>query len=141
MAHQLGGERLYKLVAKNDQTRTAPGSTLLGQMLQQAGPCLILLDEILVYLLNAGSVQVGESTLKGITLTFLQQLTIAVANCPHAILIATLTSQITEYMGEKAEHEYALMEKVLGRVEKIRQAVQGTEIYEERRATHLRHQR
>jgi hypothetical protein len=45
-------------------------------------------------------------------------------------MIATLTSQITEYMGEKAEHEYALMEKVLGRMEQIRQAVQGAEIYE-----------
>ena len=130
MAHQLGGERLYKLVSKNDQTRTAPGSTLVGQLLQEAGPCLILLDEILVYLLNAGSIHVGESTLKGITLTFLQQLTIAVANCPHAVMIATLTSQITEFMGEKAEHEYALMEKVLGRMEQIRQAVQGAEIYE-----------
>jgi predicted AAA+ superfamily ATPase len=65
MAHQLGGERFYKIVAKNDQARTAPGSTLLGEMLQAAGPSLILLDEILVYLINAGSVQVGESTLRG----------------------------------------------------------------------------
>ncbi len=110
MARQLGGERLYRLVARNDETKPAPGSTLLGQLLQEAGPCLILLDEVLVYLLNAGSVLVGETTLKGTTLTFLQQLTIAVANCPHAVLIATLTSQLTEYMGEKAEHEYAVME-------------------------------
>jgi hypothetical protein len=130
MAYQLGGERLYKLVAKNDQTRTAPGSTLLGQLLQEAGPCLILLDEILVYLINAGSVQVGESTLKGTTLTFLQQLTIAVANCPHAILLAALTTQINEYLDEKAERAYESLEKVLGRVEKVWQTVQGTEIYE-----------
>jgi predicted AAA+ superfamily ATPase len=27
MAYQLGGERLYQMVAKNDQTKTAPGST------------------------------------------------------------------------------------------------------------------
>ena len=65
MAYQLGGERLYRLVAKNDETKTSPGSTVLGQMLQEAGPCLILLDEILVYLINAGSIHVGESTLKG----------------------------------------------------------------------------
>ena len=51
-------------------------------MLQEAGPCLILLDEILVYLLKAGGIKVGESTLRGNTLTFLQELSIAVANCP-----------------------------------------------------------
>lgn len=130
MAYQLGGDRLYKLIAKNDQTKTAPGSTLLGQMLQETGPCLILLDEILVYLINAGSIMVGESTLKGTTLTFLQQLTIAVANCPHAVMIATLTSQLAEFMDENAERAYESLEKVLGRVEKIRQAVQGAEIYE-----------
>ena len=130
MAYQLGGERLYKLVAKNDDTKTSPGSTVLGQMLQEAGPCLILLDEILVYLINAGSIHVGESTLKGTTLTFLQQLTIAVANCPHAIMIATLTSQLAEFMDENAERAYESLEKVLGRVEKVRQTVQGTEIYE-----------
>lgn len=130
MAHQLGGDRLYRLVAKNDETKTAPGSTLLGQVLQEAGPCLILMDEILVYLINAGSIMVGESTLKGTTLTFLQQLTIAVANCPHAVMIATLTSQLAEFMDENAERAYESLEKVLGRVEKIRQAVQGAEIYE-----------
>ena len=130
MAFQLGGERLYKLVAKNDETKSAPGSTVLGQMLQEAGPCLILLDEILVYLINAGSIHVGDSTLKGTTLTFLQQLTIAVANCPHAIMVATLTSHITEFMDENAERSYESLEKVMGRIEKIRQTVEGTEIYE-----------
>lgn len=130
MAYQLGGDRLYRLVAKNDETKTAPGSTLLGQVLHEAGPCLILLDEILVYLINAGSIHVGESTLKGTTLTFLQQLTIAVANCPHAVMIATLTSQLAEFMDENAERAYESLEKVLGRVEKVRQTVQGTEIYE-----------
>jgi predicted AAA+ superfamily ATPase len=130
MAHQLGGDRLYKMVAKNDQTKTAPGSTLLGELLHAAGPSLILLDEILVYLINAGSVQVGESTLRGTTLTFLQQLSIAVANCPHACMIATLTSQLAEYMDENAERAYESLEKVMGRIEKVRQTVEGTEIYE-----------
>ncbi len=130
MAFQLGGEKLYQLVAKNDQTKTAPGSTVLGELLRAAGPSLILLDEILVYLINAGSVQVGESTLRGTTLTFLQQLSIAVANCPHACMIATLTSQLAEYMDENAERAYESLEKVMGRIEKVRQTVEGTEIYE-----------
>ena len=133
LAFQLDGNkegRFYGMVAQNDRNKSAPGSKLLGQMLQDAGPSLILMDEILVYLINAAAVQVGESTLRGQTLTFLQQLCIAVANCPHAMMVVTLTSQLSEFMDENAERAYESLEQVIGRVEKIRQTVEGTEIYE-----------
>lgn len=130
LAYQLGGEKLYADIAKDDERRIAPGTKVLGELLNKAGPCLILFDEILVYLLKAGGVKVGESTLRGNTLTFLQELSIAVANCPHAVMIATLTSQLAEFYEEGGERVYESLEKVLGRVEKVRQTVEGTEIYE-----------
>jgi len=133
MAYQLDGGKegkLYGMVAENDKRKTAPGTNTLGKLLEAAGPTLILMDEILVYLIKAGGVPVGEGTLRGHTLTFLQELTIAVANCPTACMIATLTSQISEYMDENAERAYKSLEKVLGRIEKVRQTVEGAEIYE-----------
>ena len=130
MAYQLGGKPLYSKIAQLDELKIAPGTDLLGGMLQEAGPCLVMLDEILVYLIKAGGVQVGDSTLRGNTLTFLQELSIAVANCPHAIMVATLTSQLAEFFEEGAERVYESLEKVLGRVEKVRQTVEGAEIYE-----------
>src|SRR5262249_14073812 len=133
MAYQLDGGKqgqLYSLIAKNDERKIAPGTDLLGRLLDASGPTLIMLDEILVYLLKAGGVHVGDATLRGNTLTFLQELSIAVANCPHACMIATLTSQISEYMDENAERAYESLEKVMGRIEKVRQTVEGTEIYE-----------
>jgi len=130
MAWQLGGERLYKLVERDDELKTAPGTTMLGKILEEAGPCVILIDEILSYLINASGVKVGEETLRGTTLIFLQQLTEAVANCPHAVLVTTLTSQITESMSERAELTYASLEKIMGRVETVKTPVEGQEIYE-----------
>ena len=130
MAWQLGGERLYAKMAKCDQQRIAPGTDLLGEVLAEAGPCLILLDEVLAYLLKAGGVKVEESTLRGNTLTFLHELGIAVANCPTACMIAALTTQLAEYMDEGGERAYESLGKVLGRVEKVRQTVVGAEIYE-----------
>ena len=126
MAYQLDGGKegkLYSLIAKNDERKIAPGTDLLGQLLAESGPTLIMLDEILVYLIKAGGVQVGDATLRGNTLTFLQGLSIAVANCPHACMVATLTSQISAYMDEKAKRAYESLEKVLGRIEKVRQTV------------------
>ena len=56
MAYQLGGDTLYRRVAKTDEQRISPGTDMLGDLLQAAGPCLIMLDEILVYLIKAGGV-------------------------------------------------------------------------------------
>ena len=133
MAYQLDGNKkgkLYSLVAKNDQHKTSPGTNTLGKLLEAAGPTLILMDELLVYLVKAGGVEVGESTLRGNTLVFLQELTEAAANNPNACVVATLTSQVSEYMEEGAERAYSSLEKVLGRIEKVRQTVEGAEIYE-----------
>lgn len=133
MAYQLDGGKegnLYKLIAENDQRKIAPGTDLLGRMLNEAGPSMILLDEILVYLIKAAGVPVGESTLKANTLTFLQELSIAVSNCPHACMVVTLTSQIAEFFDEGAEVVHQSLEKVMGRVEKVKQTVEGQEIFE-----------
>ena len=127
---QLGGEKLYKLIEKDDELKTAPGTNLLGQILEEAGPSVILIDEILSYLINASGVKVGEGTLRGTTLTFLQQLTEAVSNCPHAVLVVALTSQLAEFLDENAERAYASLEKVMGRVETVKTPVEGQEIYE-----------
>lgn len=130
MAEQLGGDALYQLVKKADEAKTAPGSDVLGAVLQKAGPCIILLDEILVYLVNAAKISQDGWSLRGSTLTFLQQLSMAVANCPHSVMVATLTSQISEYLDEGGERTYQSLEKVMGRVEKVWLPVQGTEQYE-----------
>jgi len=133
MAFQLDGGKegkLYGLVAENDRRKTAPGTNTLGRLLAESGPTLILLDEIMAYLLRAGAVKVEESTLRGQTLAFLQELSVAVANCPNACMVATLTSQLQEFMDVDAERAYGSLEKVLGRVEKVRQTVEGAEIYE-----------
>lgn len=130
MAYQLGGDSLYKMVEVNDKAKTAPGTDLLGKVLEKAGPCVILLDEILVYLVKAEKVREGDWTLRGSTLTFLHELTIAVANNKNAVLVATLTSQAAEFLDIGAEKVYQSLEKVFGRVEKVKLPVEGMEIYE-----------
>lgn len=130
MAYQLGGDRLYEMVAKDDEVKTAPGTNLLGEVLEAAGPCVILMDEILTYLVNASKVEIGEGTLRGSVLAFLQQLTEAVANAPQAVLVVTLTSMLSEYFEEGAERVYQSLEKVVGRVETVKLPIQGQEMYE-----------
>jgi hypothetical protein len=130
MAYQLGGDRLYRLVAKDDERKTAPGTKVLGQLLEEAGPSLILIDETLEYLVKAGAIPLGDTTLRSNTLAFLQELGIAVANSQRAVLVATLTSLTAEHLDESMVRTLQSLEKVLGRVEKVRMPVEGAEVYE-----------
>lgn len=130
MAYQLGGPDLYRLIESNDQNRIAPGTDQLGELLTQARPALILVDEALEYQAKAAGVQVGEGTLAGQTLSFLQELTIAVANHPQTALVVTLPSSRLELFDEAAIVAHERLERVMGRIETVRAPVEGVEVYE-----------
>ncbi|MGW0731941.1 DUF499 domain-containing protein [Streptomyces sp. NPDC002851] len=49
LAWQLGGRQAYDIIAAADQSRTSPGSELLQDLLAAYAPCLILIDEWVVY--------------------------------------------------------------------------------------------
>src|SRR5690554_4999507 len=50
LAWQLLGEEGYALVADSDANGTSPGKDVLKELLTQAAPCVILIDELLAYI-------------------------------------------------------------------------------------------
>ncbi|MBN1136865.1 MAG: DUF499 domain-containing protein, partial [Anaerolineae bacterium] len=125
-----GGPDLYRLLESNDRNRIAPGTDLLGELLERAAPALILVDEALEYQAKAAGVVVGEGTLAGQTLSFLQELTIAVANHPQTALVVTLPASRLELFDEAAIAAHERLERVMGRIETVRAPVEGVEVYE-----------
>ena len=121
----LGGRDGYHLVRRQDAARVAPGGDLLVELLRR-GPSLILLDEILEYLISAGGVQVGQTTLRDETLAFLKRLTVAVGNVDHAVLVYSLQSSSRESL------EYTgllrTVEHLAARKDQRREPVEGNEI-------------
>lgn len=130
MAYQLGGPDLYQLIEASDQARVAPGTDLLSQLLTQATPCLILMDEVMRYLSKAKGVPVVDSTLASQTLDFCYELTVAAANVPQATLVATLPMSPVELSAAEDEWMLHRLERVFGRIERVRTPVEGAEIYE-----------
>jgi len=130
LAYQLGGPDLYRLIEDSDRDRVAPGTDRLGQLLEQATPALVLMDEVLEYQVKAAGVKVGGGTLAGQTLGFLQELTIAVSNHPQTGLVLTLPSSRLELFDEAAIVALERLERVIGRVETVRAPVEGMEVYE-----------
>lgn len=96
LAYQLGGVEGYNKVRANDESRTAPTTSIFKPILEQNTPALILVDELADYCNKANGVPVGRGTLYTQTVSFLQVLTESVAAVPRCVLIATLPASATE---------------------------------------------
>jgi hypothetical protein len=129
IAYQLGGKQAYSTIESNDKDRISPGRKDLREMLEPLQPFVILLDEILEYVVRARGVEVGNTSLGAQTLSFCQELTEAVSDIDHGMLIATLPSSEQEDFGEAKQGNLAKIEKVFGRLEAIYTPVQGEEVY------------
>lgn len=117
MALQLGGAEGYKLVEQSDLQGTAPGSSVLRELLERFSPCLILIDEWVSFVrqlyqkvdIPAGSFEAN--------LSFAQSLTEAVKQVPGALVVASLPASDNEVGGEGGREALNRLRNVFGRVE------------------------
>jgi len=130
LALQLGGAELYGKVEANDRARSVPQG-LFVDILREAAPCVILLDELADYCVGASAVEVGGGTLADQTISFAQQLTEAVGQVPGTALIATLPASHLEVASrEKGEDVLNRLERRFGRMGADKKPVADDEIYE-----------
>ena len=127
IAYQLG---VYDIVKDHDKDRIATGKEVLSEMLEKAGPSLILIDELLEYVVKKDRAEDLRDIEKGQTLAFIQELTEAVAGAPNTALVLTLPASAFEQYDEQAEKSLIQLAKVSGREETIFTPVEGSEIYE-----------
>ncbi|MBI2193014.1 MAG: ATP-binding protein [Planctomycetes bacterium] len=111
LAVQLGGQALYERVRANDEAQRVPQG-LFEQVLKDAAPCLILLDELADYCVGAAAVPVGSTTLADQTVSFIQQLTEAVGQVPGVALVGTLPASKYEVtQSETGQAIFSTLEK------------------------------
>ena len=130
LAVQLGGKALYEKIRLNDERQTAPKG-LFVEILKEAAPCLILLDEVADYCVAASAVKVHDSTLADQTISFLQELTESAQQVEGVAVVATLpASHIEVASSEKGEEILKRLEKRVGRMAADNTPVADNEIYE-----------
>lgn len=127
IAHQLG---CYEIVKEHDEKRIAPGKERLIEILEKAGTCLILIDELLEYVVKKNRAEKVDKITEGQTAAFLQELTEAVSTTGNSALVVTLPASILEQYDTSAEKALSRLQKVSGRIESIYTPVEGVEIYE-----------
>lgn len=113
LAYQLG---CYDLVADADKRGVSPGAEVFQEVLKQAAPCIILIDEWVAYarLLHEENDLPGGSF--DSSLSFAQSLTEAVKAVPNALLVASIPSSDIEVGGEKGRIALERLRNTFGRV-------------------------
>jgi len=127
LALQLRGKAGYEEMRANDEARVAPGGDDLVKLFGDK-PNLILLDETLEYLINAGGVKVLQTDLREQTLNFLKELTVAAANAPRTVVVLALPSSQPR---ETLQHSQLLqtLDHFIGRKDALREPVEQDEVF------------
>ena len=130
LAWQLLGKDGYAIISESDQNATNPGSDLLTKLFQEAGPCLLLIDEWVAYFRNIYGVEELPGGTFDANLSFAQSLTEAVKAAPQCLLVASLPQSNIEVGGEGGRQALVLLENTFGRLESNWRPASADESYE-----------
>ena len=123
MAYQLGGLQGYDIVGEAARQGTAPGGAQLDALFDHVGPCVILMDEPVAYVRNAGAAQDS-------IYTFIQALTQSVRRSKDVALVITLPQSRVEAGGEGGAETMDRLEGILGRIEAVWEPLAINETFE-----------
>ncbi len=130
LAWQLGGESALNRVAEADASGTSPGKELLREMLQQAAPCVVLVDELVAYVRQFPDHTALSGGTYDSNLSFVQALTEAVKTVPDAMVLAALPESEIEAGSTRGVNALRALEKTFGRVQALWKPVATEEAFE-----------
>ena len=128
LAYQLGGTQAFERLRADDENATNPGDTI-RELLDDYGPCLILIDEWVSYArqLHDGSDLPGGSF--ETQFTFAQALTESVSNTDDCLLVVSLPASDTSGSSTRTEADDAEVGGIRGRtaLDRLRNVVARVE--------------
>src|SRR3989441_5875466 len=117
LAWQLLGKDGFAMVAEADRQGVSPGSEVLRELFAAASPCLILIDEWVVYARQLYSVSGLPGGSFDANLSFAQSLTEAAKAAPQTLVVATIPASDTETGGEGGREAAVRLKNIFGRIE------------------------
>ena len=128
MAYQLvtsaGRPDLYAIIREADRKGVSPGSENLKTLLNECGPCLILMDELVAYAKKIYGVDGLPAGSYDNFITFIQEITEA------ARVVASIPESDIEIGGEAGKTALETIEHTFGRMESIWKPVAANEGFE-----------
>lgn len=139
MAYRLGGAEGYELVAEADRQGVAPGAATLKRLLDEHGPALILIDELVAFVRNIYGHEGLAAGSFDSNITFIQNLTEAARRSERGMVVVSVP--VSERLDEAGRSDIELggevgklvaerLEQVLGRLESVWKPVGAMEGFE-----------
>ena len=124
MAYQLGGQEAYDMIREASiRQESAPLGAQLDKLFEHIGPCVILIDELVAYLLNV----VGDFL--DVNYTFIQALTESARRSKTVVLVVTLPKSQIE-VGDRGVEILTIVAKRLGRIETVWKPLETDQAFE-----------
>ena len=130
IAAQLGGQDGYEIVKAADKKSVAPGTNDLITLLNEFGPAIILIDELVAYTRNIYGANGLPAGSFDANLTFVQSLTEAVKTAERSQLVASIPESDIEIGGEAGQAALERIQHTIGRLEGIWRPVDADEGFE-----------
>ncbi len=130
LAWQLGKADGLAMVKESDATGTSPGKEVLRNLLEAYAPCVVLMDELAVYVRQfPEGVALSGGTYDS-NLSFVQSLTEAAKLVPTAVVLASLPDSNQASSGDRGPRAIAAIEHIFGRVQALWRPVGTEEAFE-----------
>jgi predicted AAA+ superfamily ATPase len=130
LAWQLGKAEGFEIVKESDANGTSPGKDLLCTLLTRYAPCVILLDELVVYIRQFVESQPISGGTYDSNLSFIQSLTEAAKLVPNAVVLASLPESDNQAGGPRGVSALKALEAVFNRVQALWKTVSPEEAFE-----------
>ena len=123
LTYQVSTAVFSRLVIDSDGRGEAPGNAVFRQVLEEASPCLILLDEIVSYLvkLKYSSVRRTQNLYRQ-TIQFLQETLQLASNVPGVCVLISLPKSRREFGGldpEQLRNELSILDDLQPRADRV----------------------
>ncbi len=130
LAWQLGQAEGFALVQEADATGTSPGKDVLCTLLDRFSPCVVLLDELVVYIRQFVESQPLSGGTYDSNLSFIQSLTEAANLVPNVVVLASLPESDSQAGGPRGISALKALEAVFNRVQALWKTVSPEEAFE-----------
>jgi predicted AAA+ superfamily ATPase len=130
LAWQLGQAEGFALVQESDANGTSPGKDVLCTLLSRYAPCVVLLDELVVYIRQFVESQPLSGGTYDSNLSFIQSLTEAAKLVQNAVVLASLPESDSQAGGPRGVAALKALEAVFNRVQALWKTVAPEEAFE-----------
>lgn len=130
LAESAGDLSLYDYVKESDKKGVSPGSEVLKNLFDAAGPCLILMDEVVAYAKKIYGVTGLPAGTFDNFISFVQEITEAARASKNSLIVASIPESDIEIGGEAGRIALETIEHTFGRMESIWKPVAANEGFE-----------